>query len=460
MRVNQIIIDSWMKVEHLEIELGAVNRVRGDNETGKTSVTRAISSMLLGGHDPKAVRHGAKSAEVSLKLSNGETFIQVTTEKGVYLYTLDANGRRIPARREDLRKLLDSFAVNAAKFETATSDERLRLFLEAMPLKVTEEQLAEACSDCMAIAPGSAAGHALDVIDKAYTRLEEIRRQGNADHRSKKAHSEEMEKTLPTGGGATLHERRAEVRREMASLDLSIQEADAKCLDAIRVAECNFSVAYEQEIAAIQEEANKSIRALEAQIADIKAAVAAKRSMLTTAKDSDVADATAKAQAELLESVKGVGDKRASLAAEEATLNAQIAEYQRAEGTRDLLKRLKPEVEALARRSEAQTVGLKRLAELRRTLTDKLPIPGLEFRNGDIYYRGVDWGHLNTATWVTLFVGLCTLRAPQGGGFIVLDGAECLGAAKQAGLEEYCKKRGIQIIYALVDEGPLRVEVE
>jgi hypothetical protein len=460
LHVSRFTIDSWMGVEHLEIDCKEINRVKGDNGTGKTSVIRALSSMLNGGRDPKAIRHGSKSAEVSLQLSNGKTFIQVETEKGVYLYTLDENGRRIPARREDLRNMLDSFAVNAAKFESAKPDERLRLFLEAMPLTVTEEQLAAACGDCMVVPPGGASGHALDVIDKTYGRLEEIRRGVNSDHRSKKAHSEELEKTLPAEGGAKLNERRSEVRREKEALERSMQEANDTCRETISAAERNFAVACEEAVAAATEESNDAIRQYESLIAEVKAGIAAKRSSLERERDAGIAEIREKAQSELLASAQGAGQKRSTLAAEEATLNAQIDEHQRAAGTRDLLARLKPEIVSLSRQSEAQTSALKRLTELRRTLTAKLPIPGLEPRDGDLYYKGVDWDHLNTATWVTLFVGLCTLRAPKGGGFIVLDGAECLGQAKQQGLEEYCKKKGIQIIYAAVAEGPLRVEVE
>jgi len=375
-----------------------------------------------------------------MRLSDGREITQTTTPKGVYL----RDGQGKPVTRESIRALLDSYAVNIGRLVGATAEERLKLFLEAMPVTVTAEQLQAACGDLPVVEPTDASGHALPAIDKVYDRVEAARKDLNVAVRTQKGYVAQLEKALPPAETETAAQEYETVRTQRLEAQIAIKEAERAIDTALKT---------ENDV--IDADADVRTRGIKGRIAELQAEL------------TEISKSSSLLKLEAVGRIRGAHQVAASeaqqahaaLASREATLKAQADEHTRGKVTREAIANVNGEIDLTVSRSNLHTLALERLADLRNNLTKDLPISGLEIRDGEIYYKGVHFDDLNTATWVTLFVGLAALRAPNGG-FIVLDGAECLDSDKLAGLEAYCKKKKLQVVYALVSEGPLRVEAE
>jgi len=132
-RVTEISIENVFGIKQLAFDPDGVSLVQGDNDTGKTSVLRAILLLLGGGHDEAALRKGAENGEVRFTLDDGTEVWASLTENGTY-YKIE--GRDDVTARQLLESLQDEISVNPIEILQARPQDRGQILLEAMPMRL------------------------------------------------------------------------------------------------------------------------------------------------------------------------------------------------------------------------------------------------------------------------------------------------------------------------------------
>ncbi len=137
------------------------------------------------------------------------------------------------------------------------------------------------------------------------------------------------------------------------------------------------------------------------------------------------------------------------------------APEQRAAQARETIAKLRAEAEQLADQAQGTQAALDGLAALRLKLLQRLPVPGLEIRDGELYFEGIAFERVNTAKRVKVAIRLAIERAvakASGVPLIVVDGLECLDEATFAAFLEVAPETGAQLICSRVSDGPLTVK--
>jgi len=234
MRVESIRIENVFGIRELEFDPDGVTVIRGDNETGKTSVLRAILLLLGGGHDEAALRKGAENGEVRFTLDDGTEVWASLTENGTY-YKID--GRDDVTARQLLERLQDEISVNPIQILRARPQDRGQILLEAMPMRLDPDRLHQALRPLDGDWPGfpfSAEDlrneHALEILGDnsggAIGTLYEQRQELHGAKRDKQGTVSDLEKSVeqhddPDG----LREERDHVEKELEDLRAQKEEA-------------------------------------------------------------------------------------------------------------------------------------------------------------------------------------------------------------------------------------------
>src|SRR5690606_21563035 len=134
----------------------------------------------------------------------------------------------------------------------------------------------------------------------------------------------------------------------------------------------------------------------------------------------------------------------------------QLRSADRDANTRKVVEQMESEVATLEERSRKLTEALGRLDALKLGPLQKLPIPGLEVRDGDIYRDGVPFDRLNRAQQVQIAIDVARLRAGRLG-LVCVDGLECLDRETFEAFCEQAAASDLQLIVSRVTEGELEV---
>ena len=138
MRVSKIRLSNYMGVQELSIRPGKLTVIAGKNGSGKSSVLSAIRNALGGkGHDATLIRNGSKQADVILDLDDGIEVRERITAEDTKRSVQGRDIGKISKPKTYLDKLSDALSLNPIDLLLANDKERLRLVLQAMPLKVS-----------------------------------------------------------------------------------------------------------------------------------------------------------------------------------------------------------------------------------------------------------------------------------------------------------------------------------
>ena len=458
MRVNRIVINSILGIDHLEIEPGAITQIYGENGAGKTSVLESIRAALSGGTDATILKSGAESGEVVLILDDGTTINRKVTSDSSTISVTHPEFGRISKPAQYLKKLSDALSLNPIDFLMAPgksraeqSKYRVETLLQAIPMKVTTAQLMFVPQ--VALQGVSLDDHALEVIGKIQKAVYDLRTGVNRSITDKRASIRQMTETLPADAPEgdwkqSLQVANDEYLKLQKSVAASVKEIDAEASESKKVAE-KFCDAH---IDGIKEELRAAIDKLKDE-AQMKI---------------DAAGKTAEGRCTELEAVRL--QKRAELESEclpkAADLKerigqakAMIEQHAASETTRQHIAQWTREADALDSEANKLTDAHKRLETLKASLLEKLPIEGLEVKDGDIFVGGVAFDRVNESKRIRLAIEIAKLRSGSLG-LVAVDGLERMDAKTFAAFKKEAEKSKLQFVISRVSEGPLTVETE
>lgn len=451
MKVIKISIKNILGLESLDIEPGSVTQISGENGSGKTSCLDAIRCALGSGHDATLLRQGAEEGEIVLVLDDGtEIKKQITAEKSDLTVKHPTFGR-ISKPATYLKKLADALSLNPVEFLTAPAKSRVNILLEAIPMQVNADQLGFV--PAVALNGISLDGHALDVIGKIERSIYDLRTGVNRASREKAATVRQMTETLPADApegdwGQVLQAANEEYRQLQQTVSATLAAIDREKAEAQRAAEDEYHSHCEAVKKAL-EEAIEKLRA-DAQI-EIDQSLSGCAEACNKAEDYRMQQRVAAEQ--------DYRPKEAALKEKIGQAKAMVEQVAKSESTRGFIATLTKDAEALEVESTRLTHAMDQLEILKASLLDKLPIEGLEVKDGDIYVGGLPFDRVNESKRIRLAIEIAKLRAGSLG-LVAVDGLERLDAKTFEAFKKAAAKSKLQFVISRVTEGPLAISTE
>jgi hypothetical protein len=362
--------------------------------------------------------------------------------------------------------MVDELAIDPLSLITAKPRDRARFALDLIDVELPDEAIAEATGHPVPKFRGSA----LERIAVAREVLYDERTAVNRTAKENRSTAAKLRETLPSAEEeipdlAALRAERAALASSRAEAEIAATAERVRCekaaakrrAEAVEAIKANAQT----ELDAIREDAAERIRTIERE----------RDAALERVKDRAREEAEKRANEER-RTVEGAAEgERIAIEAAESAFGSRIPaldkaitqaeerakEHARAEKTREILADAEAAAEKAEAGSKALSAAIERLDALKASLLARLPIPGLEARPDDLYFDGTPFERLNTARQIEVGVRLAALRAGNSG-LVVVDHGEALDSASREALKAAADACGIQLLVAVVSDGPLTVE--
>lgn len=462
MRVQKIKIQNILGLESLEIEPGAITQITGENGSGKTSCLDAIRCALSGGSDATLLRQGAEHGEVILLLDDGTQIERKITASDSSVTVKHPQFGKISKPAAYLKNLADALSLNPVAFLTASKKDRVDQLLQAIPMKVTADQLGFVPVE--ALNGTNLDDHALTAIGKIAKSIYDLRTGLNRAEKEKRATANQMTETLPEdapeGNWNEILESAIEEDRQ---LNAGAKQVIGRIRDKYSKDASEAKAARDRRDRELEAEADQAIDRLRqdyeaaAQKVRDNTAMALKRCNQDC--DESVAAAKSEHDAKFAEAQADYNPKAQVSREKIAKAKAMVEQHAKAEATREFIQSLTTDADSLESESAKLTHALGRLEILKASLLEKLPIEGLEVKDQDIYLGGIAFDRVNESKRIRLAIEIAKLRAGSLG-LVAVDGLERLDEKTFSAFKKEAAKSKLQFVISRVSEGPLAIETE
>ena len=410
--------------------------VRASNGAGKTNLTNALLSFIDGGHDATLLRTGASEGEAVWVLSDDGkpwTLREEITPTRTAREVSRPDSSKEGATQAFIRSILDGMAANPVKFIQATPQERAKVFLQQMQVKLTPERLAQA--GITNYPPAILQAHGLDAL-KQLNKLLVSQREGIGGEKRKAAETAEtLRRGLPPERPsveqdlADARQRLADKQGELAGKATGINDMEKAQRDEI-------TLRYFKQ----RNEIDRQIQALLSQKREIEAA-----------EKAELSEIRASASKQLDRYRQQMAGDIEALTAEVATLQEQRDAEIRARETRDLIARHQVDAEELQKDWNALQEQIRQLEVIQGELLQALPIKNVEVIDGEIYRDGVPFHRWNEQKQWALAFQMAKLRAGKLP-FVVVDGIQFLDPQNRAAFQQAAESSGLQFLVTEVNQ--------
>lgn len=440
MPITRIQITNMATFTAIDYALPMVCLIQGGNGVGKTGLLDCIRCLGESGHDPDILHGNAAEGETIVTMDDGAQLRVRVTRAETWRGWKPKDGKRWIKGREEIDKVYRAIAYDPMKFLELTPKQQAETLASLSPVQATEEEIRAAVGDAEAEAAAVRVREgmsSLELINAVSKTIYDARTAYNTGADTQGKHASQLEQSLPpaTLDGVGWEEKAEQLAREMNAIEATIQDKKDAAQKHYIAACAEVDKEINAEIAALEEkraERKNDIRT------DIAAGVEAVRSANKPTIDRLNVDL-------------GIAQERA---------RAQ----QQADGTRAAADAARREATQKRARSKTLTEALDRLQALKLRLVAKFPIKGAMIEDGKIV-REQDGGVVPLKKWNTADQYVLALKIGMmiGGGFVLLDGAECFDKPHREALLKACNKyaeEGVQFVISSVDPagGPLVVE--
>ena len=459
LKIETIAIENIGCLEHAIIEMGnSLTVVEGRNGVGKSTILNALRIFLETGSDPSLLRQGAIKGTVQVSISDGcQLLATITPDKTTRVVKHPKYGK-LSNVREYIESIIHKVSFDPAAFLTANPADRVKIFLMALPKKLTKDQLSflpEATLEGVDLSL-----HALEVIgnDKGglYGKLYMERREINRIAKDKEGSIAELERNRPEKPAEGNWQAALDsVNNRIETLQLETQEDinQQEATLAMVVAQYNLEAAeaigkFKLQAATTKAEIEREYQAKLTALENNSAAMIATREQL---RDGLIAKSTASRDAGLAELEGSYQPKLETLIGERGRCQAMVEQETKFKTTDENIGTLEREKEAIEASADLLTGQLQRLEELKTELLSSIPIPGLEISEGQLMVDGLPYDRVNDSRKNRIAVDIMCLYHGELG-LMVLDRAEIFDSENWLDFKDACKAKGVQILAARVTD--------
>ena len=247
---------------------------------------------------------------------------------------------------------------------------------------------------------------------------------------------------------ATINQLRAAMPAAPAGVDGSEDELMAQ-LTALDSTRDSMLGKIEKQLAKMRGEHEAALESMRAEVESVRQRMEAERVRFV--------DVETRAQA----AAEKARDDRANAVAPIGQALAAIRANRDAAGRRqaplDTIKTMGEQLADLQADAERQTAALEKIDEYRTSLLERLPIPGLEVRDGEIFRGGVPFDRLNTAQRVQIAVDVAKVRAGRLS-VCCVDGLELMSSDTFIAFRDAAIASDLQMFVTRVGDGEFSID--
>lgn len=449
MKVVSVKIHNILGIEEFEMSPKEINKFEGKNGVGKTSALEAIKAALKGGHDASLLRNGAEEGEIILLLDDGlEIKKTITGDKTDLSVKYPRSGVKVDKPQTHLNALIDALSVNPVDFLNAPAAKRAEYLLQAMPLKVTREDL----KGIYDYAPDPTE-HAFNVLAAVDKLIYDERTGVNRLKDEKRKTAKQLGETLP------LEEDPTDWTKSVADTQQALTEAKSDLKNTKENVERNYKDLRQAIEATALKDQNTVERLYQEKLREIQTWKSDEMAKISKIETNEIGDLSNKRN----EAMDGA---TSNLQASIDNLTARLAKAQTNAksqtvfaNTRKMIAQHEDEALKHEADSDGLTARLEALQALRLRILSNLPIPGISVVDGQVMKDGVAYDRLNTAAQIEIAVAIAKIRAKDLG-IIAVDGLECLDSEHFAEFEKAITGSGLQCFITRVTNTPMEVTVK
>ena len=433
----------------LEVPLGPITYLEGENGVGKSSVVDGLAA-LCGGPVLDLLNRGADEGEVYLELTDDTWFRRQITATGKNTLTAGHPQQGTIGKAASwLKASLAAAALSPAEFLNADDAKAAEFILKTTPLKITADEIAEAIGEELEVPPVDVSGHALKVLDGVITILYHQRTDKNRVAKHTQATVERLRLSIPdevkdpkevaASGEKLLVDLRELAKERKAAEDKAESEARAKADAEIREVDGSIealateSARLEERLRVAQEE--------EKEVRDRKAELEEARNNTVAEAKTTAGSAFAEREATIKAEIEAVRVEH------DSAIKAQSA----IENTESMIADEQEAGEKARVRSEQITSAMARLEAVKASKAQELPIDGVGIEDGKLSIDGGPAHRANTARRVQVAFEASVAQDSRVR-FIFADDLEHLDTKTKNEVEKFCLDDGIQILGARVTD--------
>lgn len=479
MKIISVDFKNILGIKEFKLNAGQITTISGKNAEGKTSILSAIQNAIGGGSikEIKNVNSEDEEARIVLVMrdENGTSYVLDKDEKSLKLKQQvgdTAGFKSVPKPQSFLNMLRDCKLTNPIKFLSCNDKERVQLILEAIDLPFDSDEMWDAIGveneNFEAVPVGM---HPLNEISYVRKIIFDERTGVNRTEKAKRSSCDELRLSvpaeIPTVEGLSQKEsdldlykkRRAELT-EQAGHEKQKRISDAETKYQYRKKQIEDSLeqlilneAHELQVA-ISKLKLESQKRTDQYHAEHREMLDRQKEKLEVAKQ--VAETT---HIEELKTVSGLSPEIEKLTKELAEMREQEKNIVRIKTIHDQANKMEAEADELKEDSTALTDALKNLDSYKASLSENLPIQGLDLADNKVTINGIPWEQLNTAQKIISAVKIIAERSKKHQfKFCLIDGVESLDRESQKILEQTLLSHDIQAVLGRVTDDEMRIE--
>lgn len=420
MKISRIKLTNILGIDDIDFKPGDTTEITGKNGVGKTSIIEGIKSVLKGGNDATILRNGADKGEVVLEFDNEMSFYKQVTNGKSKTEVYDRLHNKLAAPQSIIDKMVDLLSVNPVEFLLSSKKDRTKILLDTLPLTLDAEKIRSAISNTdinMIVTEGNA----LEVINTVHKKIYDERTTLNRLIKEKDGAIEQLR--------ASIHDFDYDVEELRSNID----ELESRMTNITSQKDKYMNDIYEQESKEIEELTNKYLAEKEA----IQNSYSEKRDKLLSQYKT----------------------KFVELNGEHSKNKQQLEIVGSVAKTKELIKQYDDESSKLTIKSDEYSKALDNLNNLKLSLLNELPIPGLIVEDGEIYKDGILFERLNTAEQIKIAIEVAKLRAGELQ-LVCVDGLERFDDETYTAFKGQMKESGLQAIVTRVTNTDLQIVSE
>jgi len=429
---SRLIIHGFKYLPNLDVPMGTILEVSGDNETGKSLLLKTLQRCVYKDHDPDLIADGYDEATSTLEFIDEQdvTFwVKTITKPTKTIREVGASdGRAIDGAVETwLKNLSNVFLMDPLALLSADKKERERFLKQALPVVFTGEEISRITGVPATDCDLTKFGDILAGAEAERTRLNKIA--SDTDGAINRLAPAILESTEQVNYAERAHF----ISQEQRTLEneLSDKKNQLKLLE-------------NQEISDIDKQLQKDLQALR-----------------------DKAQADKDAVRDLRKLKEGeLTMQYAPLIAEKQTAygeaQAKSIEQTKQKGMREQLDKLRLELKTQRRAATAAQTVVEKLSQLQSEKWKSLPLKGVEYRNGDIFVDGKNIDEqVNTAKIYTTLLKIATFAYRPGMlPLIITHRTESLGRKNREWFYAAVREAGFQLACErMIEDAPLTLKV-